>query len=72
VRACDGLNCYFHVACALVCRLGFIQTPTFEKTGFQIPLFPKKKKPVITGFRIFTKNIIKKLKNIYAYFKICI
>jgi hypothetical protein len=47
----------------------FIQKPTFKKTGFQIPVFPKK--PVKTGFRIFTKDVIE-TKNIYTYFKICI
>jgi hypothetical protein len=40
-------------------ELGFIQKSTFEKTDFQIPVFPKKK-TVKIGFRIFTKNIIKK------------
>jgi hypothetical protein len=30
-------------------RVGFIQKQTFKKTGFQIPVFPKKKK-VKTSF----------------------
>jgi hypothetical protein len=38
--------------------LGFVKKLTFEKTGFKIPVFPKK--PVKTGLRIFTKNLIKK------------
>ena len=43
--------------------VGFIQKPTFEKTSFQIPVFPKiRLKPV---FEIFTKNVIKS-KKIFA------
>ena len=33
--------------------LGFIQKPTFEKTVFRFQYFQK------TGFRIFTKNVVK-------------
>ena len=33
--------------CFMACTLGFIQKPTFEKTGFRIPVFPKNRlKPV--------------------------
>jgi hypothetical protein len=41
--------------------LGFIQKPTFEKTGFQIPVFAKKNrlKPV---FEFLQKNVIKSKK----------
>jgi hypothetical protein len=42
------------------------------KNRFSIPVFPKKKKPVKIGFRIFTKNVIKKWNDICTYFKTCI
>jgi hypothetical protein len=31
------------MGCFMTCTLGFIQKPTFEKNGFRIPVFPKKK-----------------------------
>jgi hypothetical protein len=37
-------------------RAGFIQKPTFEKTGFEIPVFPKKKTRLKPVFKFLQKK----------------